>query len=177
MFVKQIKIKFNFSNFLKLSYSSVQEDILPKVKQYSNQNGLTNKYKNYLDFYKESIVTIGKKYLNPSEIDWMLLQNQIGIKPSTVSCSQQLPGTMLPLHKDVFNTIQSEMNISETIQIYRANIFMEDRKPGHFIEINNKIISDWTAGEGYIWDNDIEHISANAGSEPKYTLQVTGTLV
>jgi hypothetical protein len=30
------------------------------------------------------------------------------------------------------------------------------------------------AGDGYIWDEDILHLGANAGMENKYTLQVSG---
>ena len=32
----------------------------------------------------------------------------------------------------------------------------------------------WSAGDGFIWDSDHLHLSANAGLTPKYTLQVSG---
>ena len=35
----------------------------------------------------------------------------------------------------------------------------------------------WKAGEGFIWDSEHLHLSANAGLHPKFTLQVSGFLV
>ena len=32
----------------------------------------------------------------------------------------------------------------------------------------------WKAGEGWIWDSNHLHLSANAGMKDKYTLQVSG---
>ena len=33
------------------------------------------------------------------------------------------------------------------------------------------------AGDGFIWDSDILHLSSNAGMQNKYTLQVSGFLL
>lgn len=32
----------------------------------------------------------------------------------------------------------------------------------------------WRAGDGFIWDSNHLHLSANAGLTPKYTLQLSG---
>ena len=36
------------------------------------------------------------------------------------------------------------------------------------------MISNWKAGDIYIWKYGMYHLSCNAGLKPKYTMQVTG---
>jgi hypothetical protein len=63
----------------------------------------------------------------------------------------------------------------------RANIYLEDCKLGHFLQyVANDVTHtcvDWKAGTGSMWDSDILHLSANAGMENKYTLQISGFLL
>ena len=47
---------------------------------------------------------------------------------------------------------------------------------GHFIQYDNEVSTKWKAGEGFMWDSEVLHLGANAGMEPKYTLQVSGFL-
>ena len=63
----------------------------------------------------------------------------------------------------------------------RANIYLEDWQPGHIIHYQDankdwQSSTHWSSGEGFIWDSDHLHLSANAGLKPKYTLQVSGFL-
>ena len=55
---------------------------------------------------------------------------------------------------------------------------MEDWKFGHIMNYldNGKwhTATDWKAGDGIIWDSDVQHLSVNAGLQDKYTLQVSG---
>ena len=46
-------------------------------------------------------------------------------------------------------------------------------------EINNKWFNSthWTAGDGYLWDDQHLHVSGNAGFNDKYTLQVSGFIL
>ena len=47
-----------------------------------------------------------------------------------------------------------------------------------FEEIKEVItLSEWKQGEGVLWNNRVEHIGANIGMTPKYTLQVSGFLL
>jgi hypothetical protein len=70
-----------------------------------------------------------------------------------------------------------------TTPILRANIFLEDYKMGHFIQYQEQgndqfvTVADWKAGDALMWDDKVEHLGANCGFEPKYTLQVSGFLV
>ena len=97
----------------------------------------------------------------------------------TVSSILQPPGSTIPLHRDTFYQISIRHPSRTEIKV-RANIFLEDYKLGHFIQYQNKdsiiSVTDWRAGQGFLWDSSILHLGANNGMQNKYTLQVSGFL-
>ena len=58
--------------------------------------------------------------------------------------------------------------------IYRAILFLEDWKPGHYAEYNYQPLVDWRVGDCVVWQYDAPHMAANLGLNPRYTLQITG---
>tara|TARA_R110000868_G_scaffold371717_1_gene635423 strand:- start:71 stop:574 length:504 start_codon:yes stop_codon:yes gene_type:complete len=85
-------------------------------------------------------------------------------------------GDILPTHKDHYITYQRVFNITDPSSIWRVIVFMEDWKSGHYFEIENKPIVEWRRGDYVMWNYDIDHMVFNMGIEPRYTLQITGTL-
>lgn len=90
---------------------------------------------------------------------------------------QMNTGDLLPLHKDHYVTYQRVFNITDTKCIWRAIVFMEDWKSGHYFEIDNKPLLEWRRGDYVMWNYDVEHMAFNMGLEPRYTLQITGTVL
>jgi len=87
------------------------------------------------------------------------------------------PGTSLPNHRDTYRKYIELYNLhGREHTIRRAVIFLEDRKPGHFAECQNKGYAEWSAGFTLVWPWDAEHSAFNMGFEPRYTLQITGHL-
>jgi len=84
-------------------------------------------------------------------------------------------GVILPQHKDLYARYKKAYNLTHGEKIFRAVVFLEDRKPGHIFEIENECIN-WKAGDYVVWQDDIEHSAANIGIQPRYTLQITGWL-
>jgi hypothetical protein len=84
-------------------------------------------------------------------------------------------GDLLPVHKDHYITYQRVFNITDTGSIWRAIVFMEDWKSGHYFEIEGKPLLEWHRGDYVMWNFDVPHMAFNMGTEPRYTLQVTGT--
>ena len=83
----------------------------------------------------------------------------------------QHPGEMLQLHVDK----QREMN-NDPNQVARMFIFLEDWKPGHFIQMGTSFLR-WRKGDIIYFDwRNIPHATANAGWEPRSLVQVTGTI-
>lgn len=81
---------------------------------------------------------------------------------------------ILPYHSDTFIVYKKIHNITNNQSIWRAVVFLEDRKPGHIFEIENSIL-DWKAGDYVLWQYDAPHMAANLGLESRYTAQITFT--
>lgn len=82
---------------------------------------------------------------------------------------------VMPPHEDHFETYCRIFNVDRE-DVYRGLVMLEDWKPGHYLEMDKKGYVNWKAGDYFIWSADIEHAASNIGSEPRYTLQITGTI-
>ena len=60
--------------------------------------------------------------------------------------------------------------------ISRALVLLEDWQSGHYLEVDNNPIVNWSAGDTVEWIYDTPHMAANLGLAPRYTLQITGHL-
>ena len=61
-------------------------------------------------------------------------------------------------------------------QVVKFFIFLEDWKPGHFLQIGNSFVR-WRKGDLISFDwNNMRHASSNAGQEPRCLIQVTGVM-
>ena len=111
-----------------------------------------------------------------TQLDYEKIGSQLGMEVITVSTICQPPGNIIPIHRDTFYLINQRYPTRTDLKV-RANIYLEDWKLGHFVQYNNEISTHWNAGEGLLWDSSILHLSANAGMQNKYTLQVSGFLL
>lgn len=85
--------------------------------------------------------------------------------------------TILPVHGDLYKRYVELFNLQEKEHwIYRAIVFLEDWKSGHYLELDNEPITNWRAGDAVVWRYDTPHMAANIGLEARYTLQITGHL-
>ena len=116
---------------------------------------------------------IHQKFFDRDEIDYEELGKQTNMEVVSVSVIKQEPGNIIPKHRDMFYKITSEFPDRKEEKV-RANIFLEDWKSGHYLEFDEDPCTHWKANEGYILNDQIIHLSANAGLEDKYTLQVSG---
>lgn len=83
-------------------------------------------------------------------------------------------GDLLPTHVDHYSTYIEKFNARPT-DIWRAVIFLEDWKSGHYFEIDGQPLMPWRAGDWVSWNNDVPHAAANIGTQNRYTVQITGT--
>lgn len=82
---------------------------------------------------------------------------------------------IMPNHVDHFQTYMRVFD-AERKDVYRALVFLEDWKPGHYLEVDHKGVVNWNAGDYFLWSADVEHAASNIGIEDRYTLQITGTM-
>lgn len=83
---------------------------------------------------------------------------------------------IMPEHVDHFNTYTQVFNVDRK-EVVRALVLLEDWKPGHYLEVQGKAFVNWNAGDYVLWDADVPHAASNIGTEPRYTLQITGVTV
>ena len=101
-------------------------------------------------------------------------ENQ-GWKDIGVAYYRMRTGTVMPTHGDLYKRYIEVFDLQgREHTIRRAIVFLEDWKPGHYLEIMGKPIVDWKAGKVVEWTYDTPHMAANIGLEDRYTLQITG---
>ena len=84
-------------------------------------------------------------------------------------------GTVLPTHGDLYKRYVELFNLKgNEHRIHRAIIFLQDWRPGHYAEYEDQPFVKWSAGDVVEWTYDTPHMAANLGTDPRYTLQVTG---
>lgn len=83
--------------------------------------------------------------------------------------------TVMPEHYDIYRAYVNKFNLHEKRDnIRRAIVFLEDWKPGHYLEVLGKPFVEWRAGQVVEWTNSTPHMAANLGVYDRYTLQITG---
>ncbi len=80
---------------------------------------------------------------------------------------------IMPPHVDHFDTYCRIFNV-EREKVFRAIIFLQDWKPGHYFEYDGNGLVNWKSGDYVIYSTNTLHAASNIGIEPRYTLQVTG---
>lgn len=99
--------------------------------------------------------------------------NILGIDPDIVSVRLLWynPGHMLPIHYD---GKEGFIRLTGRDPDVRFVVAVEDWDWGHFVQIHDKMLTNWKAGDTYIVPPKIFHLSGNAGIRPKLTLTITG---
>ena len=101
--------------------------------------------------------------------------DQMGWQDIGTSYYRMTPGAVLPTHQDTYKKYVELFDlVGQEQTIHRAVIFLEDWKPGHYLEVMDEPVTKWLAGDVVEWYYDTPHMAANVGSAPRYTLQVTG---
>ena len=82
-------------------------------------------------------------------------------------------GSVLPEHRDTYKKYRSLFNC-DLNNIIRIIVFVENWESGHYFEIDQTPITKWKQGDYIWWRGDVNHMAANLGLTPRFTLQVTG---
>lgn len=170
--LKKVKTNFDVNKFLSCDYPAVDSCIKHQVKELQD---IHENFGGFPDTYSLQNTGIHQRWWTKDEIDFNEIGNQLNMEVITVSSIKQLPGNVIPWHRDTFHAIKQKMPNRQDNPV-RANIYLQDWKIGHFIQYENEVSTHWKQGEGFVWDSGVLHLGANAGMEPKYTLQVSGFL-
>ena len=110
-------------------------------------------------------------YKNIKEAELKNIADLFGLAKSDFKLITQAPGQVSLLTTDDL----SHLNPEFTTTVTRIFIHLEDSERGQFSSYDDYIHTNWKAGDvmTYNW-HSIQYCSANAGSNPRNTLQITG---
>ena len=170
------KLNFDLSTFLNADYEQHKGSCISY--QVREQEDIHKTFGGFPESYSEDNTKIQQLWFDDGDVDYASLGEKLNIDIVTVSSILQPPGNTITMHRDTFFKINN-MDPVDTRKKVRANIYLEDWQPGHIIHYQDtykewQSSTHWHAGEGFIWDSDHLHLSANAGLKPKYTLQISG---
>lgn len=175
--IHKVKAGFNWDYFLPPNQDYSQHYGSCISYQRREQNDLYDQYGDGYSYTEQNTVIQQLWYDHENE-QYKSLADQLNIGIKTISTIKQPPGNVITLHRDTFFKIKSKYP-DEKRTLVRANIFLEDWKIGHIIQYKDldgiwQTATHWKAGEGFLWDSSILHLSMNGGMKDKYTLQVSG---
>jgi len=97
-------------------------------------------------------------------------------KVVTLNCLT--PGCFIPPHRDELyrlkqSVLDNKLDVKNLTAV-RVNVLLQDKKHGHFLDVNNQTIEHYAKGDYVYIFPGVLHSVANVGYENRYTLQVTG---
>jgi len=172
--VRDCLLDYDFDLFLRADYSVHSSSCIQH--QLDELTDIHQKHGGFPTTLTSHNTQIHQLWWDDTQVDYEELGFQLDMEVVTISSIKQDPGMINPCHRDMFYQINKRFP-DDTRTKVRANIFLEDWKMGHFLQYDNVQVPNWEAGHGYMWDSTVEHLSANAGFSPKYTLQISGFLL
>jgi len=178
MLINLYQLDLDFELFLQADYTQHTGSCIKH--QVYELTDIHEKFGGFPTTYCLENTIIHQLWWTSDQIDYAELGNKLNMEVASVSSICQPPGCMIPLHRDTFFRIKEKFP-NDTRLMVRANVYLEDYKVGQFIQYidkqsNYQTSTDWRQGDGFLWDSKPLHLSANAGMQNKYTLQVSGFL-
>lgn len=107
-----------------------------------------------------------------NQFDW--------VTHGTVTLNKLTPGNYIPPHADTLYRFKQylkdndlDINGSEPV---RVNIFLQNKEIGHFLDIANQAVSNYSKGDYVLIRPGVIHTVANLGYTDRYTMQITGII-
>ena len=171
---KEVHLETDFNFILSQDYDTHYGSCI--AHQVHELKDIHDRFGGMPDTYNDNNTQISQLWFEDGQLDFADISKQLGIDIVTVSAIRLKPGNTIPLHRDTFYKIKTQFPDDKRPRV-RANINLEKWKTGHIIQYDDKVITGWKQGNGHLWDSAIEHLGANCGMEPKYSLQVSGFLI
>jgi hypothetical protein len=174
--VENIKLDWDFDQFVSADYTIHQGSCINH--QVHELKDIHERFGGFPASYCLQNTLIHQLWWTADQVDYQELGRQLNMEVITVSSILQPPGCVVPYHRDTFYQIGKRFPDRTDLKV-RANIYLEDYHLGQFIQYVDSADQmhtsvGWSAGEGFLWDSSILHLSSNAGMQDKYTLQVSG---
>ena len=174
--IQNIKLDYDLSVFLSADYEQHHGSCISYQKK--EQADLHEEVGGFPESFTTENTKLQQLWFGEQDVDYNDLGNQLNMEVVTVSSILQPPGNTVTLHRDTFFKIKQKYPNDTRLKV-RANIYLEDWKPGHLVHYQDhnkewQCSDHWSAGDGFLWDNSHLHLSGNCGLQNKYTLQISG---
>ena len=80
------------------------------------------------------------------------------------------------MHYDLYDKYKSVFSVDSADKIIRVMVMLENSVPGQILQINDRAIAKWSAGDWFGWQGREPHASYNFSMSDRYALQLTGHL-
>ena len=121
--------------------------------------------------------TYGSMYGHPNRMpEWVLnVSKYLKLKKCGFVFYKMKTLDIMPLHVDHYKKYCDVFEVDYE-QVFRAVVFLENWQSGHYFEIDEEAIVNWSAGDVVMWQGNIPHSASNIGISDRYTLQITGII-
>ena len=103
---------------------------------------------------------------------WPMFYEKLKVEEGSVCWLTMEPGEIIPVHRDYFYMLKTKKNVPVENCI-RYLIMMEDWTPGHIVQLDDIVLTDWKAGDVWYFDSTVLHWAANGSAKNFYTCQVS----
>ena len=181
-----IKFRGSWENELQYYQDNFPRDYLTKtLKDLKNKNKWEKLNKHSL-FHKNNNVNRNTRgFVDPKNMPTLeKIRDIVGLNDCQLVILKYEQGETLLYHRDYIpkqeHVERPDIKLSaRTDSLYsnfeRLLLMLEDRKPGQYMQIGNRMINKWQAGDCYHYNGKVEYHSAgNCGDHPRWVLRITG---
>jgi len=114
---------------------------------------------------------------NSLKVDTQSIREQFNfLKDLALAVNLFKPGQYLPMHYDLYGKYKSVFSLTESAKIVRIMVMLENSVPGQILQINDRAIAKWKAGDWFGWQDREPHAAYNFSMVDRYAIQITGHL-
>jgi hypothetical protein len=96
------------------------------------------------------------------------------VYPELPETRKHAPWWFVKLYPGEFQAMHIDPHLTEVSNFVRYTMFLQDWEPGHIFAYDDKMLSNYKAGDLYEWsDPECIHGPANIGYNTRLTLQIT----
>lgn len=103
---------------------------------------------------------------------WKTFYQALEVEEGSVCWLTLEPREIIPVHQDHFYMLKTKKNVDEQ-QCIRYLVMLEDWVAGHYVQLDDMIITNWRAGDVWYFDSSVPHWAANCGNVNFYSCQVS----
>lgn len=122
--------------------------------------------------YEEPAIMLKQTFNDDLPACWTKFYDALHVEEGSVCWLTLEPREMVPVHRDYFYMLKTKKN-SKTEDCIRYLVMLEDWAPGHMVQLDDLVLNNWSAGDVWYFDTDVQHWAANCGTTNFYTCQVS----